>query len=552
MSDQLKSIYGIDLGTTYSCISVIDESGKPVVLRNFENEAVTPSVVFFDGSSVIVGNEAKKQSKLYPDCVVEMIKRSMGDENYFFEHNGINYRPEEISSLILRKLVDDVYQSTGVKVEDVVITCPAYFGTNEREATANAGRIAGLTVRSILNEPTAAAISYGVDQADDQTILVYDLGGGTFDVTMIDIRSREIRVVCTGGDHNLGGKDWDNNIVNYLVAEFQRETNTGDEIWSDPETMQNLLIEAESAKKTLTARDQTRLKVTHGTNSIRVELTRDKFEELTASLLDRTIELTRQMLGEAKQKNHGTFSKILLVGGSTRMPQVAKRMQQEFSIPCEIYDPDESVAKGAAIYGWKLSIDDEIKYVIADQTGANVEDIDLSKVSEATIHQATQNVATEFSLPRRMVDKVAGTRIINVTSKTFGIVALDANRMEMVFNLIKRNDPVPAQVTQTFGTVDDNQDSVDVRLMENLDLTQTTPLAVAIQIGNAELPMPPGMPAGSPVHVTFRLSEQGRLEVEATEPARNETVRIEVETKSVMSNEEVEQAKTRALSTPLS
>jgi molecular chaperone DnaK (HSP70) len=278
----------------------VDEAGKAVVLRNFENEAVTPSVVFFDGDNIVVGTEAKRNARLEPHNVVEMVKRSMGDEHFLFEHDRTSYRPEEISAFILRKLVTDAEQATGNKVTDVVITCPAYFGVNQREATANAGKIAGLNVRSIINEPTAAAISYGMDRTDAQVVLVYDLGGGTFDITMIEVKTKEITVVCTGGDHNLGGKDWDSGIVNYLVAQFQEQTRSNEDILASPDTLQDLSLQAEEAKKTLTTREKARLKVTHGTESIRVELTREKFNELTSALLEKTIILTRQMLDEAE------------------------------------------------------------------------------------------------------------------------------------------------------------------------------------------------------------------------------------------------------------
>ncbi len=206
MSSSLKRVFGIDLGTTYSAIAYVDEHGKPVIVPNQESERITPSVVLFDGDNVIVGNTAKESAKVEPNKVVSRVKQHMGDPNYVFEYEGQAFSPEEISSFILRKVVGDAELALGEdKIEDVVITCPAYFGTAEREATANAGRLAGLNVRAILNEPTAAAIAYGLEQRGDQKVLVYDLGGGTFDITLIEIKDRLIRVICTGGDHRLGG-----------------------------------------------------------------------------------------------------------------------------------------------------------------------------------------------------------------------------------------------------------------------------------------------------------------------------------------------------------
>ena len=205
MSDGLKRVYGIDLGTTYSAIAYVDEHGKPVIVPNQESERITPSVVLFDGENIIVGNTAKESAKVEPHRVVSRIKQHMGDPNFVFQYEGQSFGPEDISSFILRKVVGDAEIALGEKIADVVITCPAYFGTPEREATANAGRLAGLNVRAILNEPTAAAVAYGLEHGEDQTVLVYDLGGGTFDITMIEIKDRLIRVICTGGDHRLGG-----------------------------------------------------------------------------------------------------------------------------------------------------------------------------------------------------------------------------------------------------------------------------------------------------------------------------------------------------------
>jgi len=214
----MEKVFGIDLGTTYSCIAQVDEYGKPVVLANFENERTTPSVVFFeDDGSKIVGLEAKNMLKTDPQKVVSFIKRNMGDPNFLFIHNEIQYKPEEISSFILKKLVKDASEKVGFEIKDVVITCPAYFGINEKEATKIAGEIAGLNVKSIINEPTAAALTYGIDHVQDQTVLVYDLGGGTFDITMIQVKPEAIDVVVTGGDHNLGGKLWDDALMSYFA-----------------------------------------------------------------------------------------------------------------------------------------------------------------------------------------------------------------------------------------------------------------------------------------------------------------------------------------------
>ncbi|MDM8539143.1 Hsp70 family protein, partial [Desulfobacterales bacterium HSG17] len=389
MSKQIKRIFGIDLGTTYSSIACVDEYGKTVVVPNAENQRVTPSVVFFDGDNIVVGDVAKESAKLYPNDVVSFVKRSMGEPNFLFEHNSNSYRAEEISSFIIRKIVQDAEKNIGISgTKDIVITCPAYFGINEREATRRAGEIAGFNVRQIINEPTAAAIAFGsMESTEERVVLVYDLGGGTFDITMIDIKpNASIEVICTGGDHNLGGKDWDDRIVAHLVQEFQTAVGSDEDILEDPDTCQDLQLSAEKAKKVLSQREQTPVLITHGGERVKITLERKTFVKVTRDLLERTISLTHEMLEEAGKKGYDHFDEIILVGGSTRMPQVTTRIKEEFEIDPQLFDPDEAVAKGAAIYGWKLFLQDEVKGHVARKTGKSIEqleditDLDLDDV----------------------------------------------------------------------------------------------------------------------------------------------------------------------------
>jgi molecular chaperone DnaK (HSP70) len=548
---QLPRIFGIDLGTTCSCIAHVDASGKPQVIPNAETERITPSVVFFDGDTVTVGTVAKQHARLYPHAVVEMIKRSMGDPGFLFTHNGQDYRPEEIASFILRKLVQDAEHTLGEKITDVVITCPAYFGVNQREATSRAGQIAGLNVRAILNEPTAAAIAYGLSPTapgerakPDQTVLVYDLGGGTFDVTLIEVRGGVINVLCTGGDHNLGGKDWDAALIAWLADCYQQQTRSSEDILADPLILQDLSIQAEQARKFLSLREATKLPVTAGQRAV-LEITRSTFESLTAHLLERTLSLTRSMLAEAKDR---PFDRILLVGGATRMPQVARRLNEAFpGVTIESYDPDEAVAKGAALYAWKLALDQEVQTAVASQTKQELRSVDITRASPEVLAAAQQQVARSFNLRLAAVQKASETRVTNVTSKTFGIVALDEDNQMKVFNLICRNDPVPREVSRAFGTIEHDQRLVDIQLMENTVLAPSTEIGSSTLIGRAELPMPGGLPIGSPIDVRFRLTEQGRLEVTASDPGTGKKVVIEVRTACVMSDEEVEWARRRAL-----
>ena len=549
MSEPLTKIYGIDLGTTYSCIAHVDEHGKPVIIPNSDNERITPSVVFFEGDEVIVGKEAKANSVLYSTQVVSFVKRAMGDPNFLFEYNGKVYKPEEISSFLLRKLVKDAEQITGEKITDVVITCPAYFGINEREATRIAGDIADLNVRQIINEPTAAAIAYGMaENTDKKVVLVYDLGGGTFDITMIDISPESIEVICTGGDHNLGGKDWDDLVIQYLVNQFQEESDITDDILEDPDTCQSLQLAAETAKKSLTAREKARIPIVYGAEKVGVELTREKFDEITGSLLERTITLAHDMLGEAKKKGYETFDEILLVGGSTRMPQVVERIKKEFSMEPKLFEPDESVAKGAALYGWKLSINDELIKRVAAETGKSVEEIKEAPQEEGIeeiMEKAAQEVADEAGLTLAAV-KSAGTKVKNVCSKSFGVVVLDQNENEFVDNLILKNTSVPVDITRRYGTHEANQENVNVRVMENEVSEETNPVEMSTEIGNAILDIPLNLPAHSPIDVTFRLNEEGRLDVTAIEVTENRQIDTAIETQSVLQGEELEEAKSKS------
>ncbi|MEZ4527596.1 MAG: Hsp70 family protein [Desulfobacterales bacterium] len=557
MSKQIKRIFGIDLGTTYSSIACVDEYGKPIVIPNAENQRVTPSVVFFDGENIVVGDVAKESSKLYPGDVVSFIKRSMGEANFIFEHNGKQYRPEEISSFIIRKIVQDAELNLGISgTKDVVITCPAYFGINEREATRRAGEIAGYNVRQIINEPTAAAIAFGSMEAEhEQVVLVYDLGGGTFDITMIDIKpNASIEVICTGGDHNLGGKDWDDRIVAYLVQEFQKATGIKDDILEDPDTCQDLQLSAEKAKKILTQRDQTPVLVTHAGERVKIILERRAFEIITQDLLERTISLTHEMLEEAGKKGYEHFDEILLVGGSTRMPQVAERIRKEFSMEGKIFDPDESVAKGAAIYGWKLFLRDEIREKAAEKTGRDVKELaELSEVELDEVLTEVEDLVADDTGYSVADIRRSNIKILNVTSKSFGVVAHDSEDREIVYNLILKNRNVPVTVTQSFGTAVDNQEIVSIQIMENESSEKIMQPEHAVLIGTAVLKLPSDLKKNTPVEITFRLNEEGRLEITAEETSETRrSVNASIDTRSVIQGEEFEKAKSRSTKTKVS
>jgi len=546
MSEGIKRIFGIDLGTTYSSIAYVDDYGKPVIVPNADNQHVTASVVFFDEGNIVVGEVAKESAKLYPNEVVGFIKRSMGEADFVFEYNSRRYRPEEIASYILRKLVQDAEQYLGEKITDVVITCPAYFGINEREATRAAGEIAGFNVRQIINEPTAAAIAYGSTSTSEQrVVLVYDLGGGTFDVTMIEIRPDSIEVICTGGDHNLGGKDWDDRIVAYLVQEFQSQTGGTEDILEDPDTCQDLQLAAEKAKKVLTQREKTPISITHGGERVKVELHRNKFEEITQDLIERTIGLTHEMLREAQKKGYHSYDEIILVGGSTRMPHVSARIKKEFGVEARMFDPDEAVAKGAAVYGWKLSLNDSLVQRIAEKTNQPVEQVQATvDFSSKDVAEEAKRIAVETGhmLPNVQRSMV---KIKDVASKSFGVLATNPENKEEVINVIMRNTTVPVEAMRSFFTAVADQKTVLIRIFESETSDGSVPPEHAAEIGTAVLDLPPGLPADTPVNISFSLNREGRLDITAVESSESRKVNVTIETLSVIRGAELEEAKAR-------
>jgi molecular chaperone DnaK len=546
-------ILGIDLGTTYSCVSYVDETGKPIVVQNFEGDLTTPSAVHFESAdNIVVGKEAKNVSKLDPDRVVEFVKRNMGDPTFSYEVDGQHYKPEEISSFILRKLVGDTSQSLGEEIKDVVITCPAYFGINEREATKNAGVLAGLNVRHILNEPTAAAICYGLDKSKgDQVVLVYDLGGGTFDVTVIAIKGNDIQVVVTGGNHFLGGKNWDDRLTEYLASQFVTEHPDKGNPLDDKHSLQEIAKSAEDAKKGLTAREKYPMSVSHAGERIRVELTREKFEEITADLLEQTIELTRDLLEKAKAQGYDKIDQILLVGGSSKMPYVTRRMKETFGGEVQLFEPDLAVAKGAAMMGLKILAGELIKEAIATEQGTDKDQVNLETVGqqalEAAAQKASAQVGSALRLPSKELADMVKRKISNVCSKGFGVVAIrdEQSMEEYVAFLIHNNTQVPVEVTETgFGTIKANQRDVHIQVMEQAGQSESPDLADNNNLGEGEITgLPANLPAGSPLHITFRLEDDGTLKVSAVEPSSGRNLNLEINVEGVMSPQEVEEKK---------
>jgi molecular chaperone DnaK len=545
-----KRVYGIDLGTTYSCISHVDEHGKPVVLANAEGEMTTPSVVFFESpDNIVVGQSAKEVVSIHPDLCVSTVKRAMGDPHWERSFHGQVYKPQDVSSFILRKVVGDAANLMGEKIEDVVITCPAYFGVNEKEATKQAGILAGLNVLYVIPEPTAAALAYGIEQDQDQVILVYDLGGGTFDITLIEIKTGQITVICTGGDHQLGGKDWDDAIVSYLTEKFAESTGTpADALLDDQETYQELLNAAERCKKTLSSRQSVTEAVRFGGERVKVDLTRETFDQITASLLERTLSLTEQELAKAREKGYSKIDKLLLVGGSTYMPQVIDTVKSKFPFEVRQYDPNQAVAKGAALFGYKCYLDEQIKISIAEQTGQDAEKVEVEKVEAKVIEKAQSEVARTHGLALPGLKALVEKKITNVSSKSFGMVTYNQNDREVVYNLILIDAQVPAMHKEEFYTREEGQVSVDMRCMENKLQDREVEVSDSKEIGTAELQFGRPMPKNTPIEVTFQLGPDGLLSLHGRERSTGKEIQAEFKTESIMGREEVEEAKSRNMS----
>ncbi len=537
-----KRVYGIDLGTTYSCIAHVDEHGKPVVLQNSEGDSTTPSVVFFESKdNIVVGQSAKEVVSIHTDQCVSTVKRVMGDPNWQRDINGHIYKPQDISSFILRKVVGDAEKIGGEKIEDVVITCPAYFGVNEKEATKQAGVLAGLNVLYVIPEPTAAALAYGIEQTEDQVILVYDLGGGTFDITLIEIKGGQITVICTGGDRELGGKDWDDAIVSYFTQKFEEATGTSaDALLEDQEIYQELLNAAERHKKALSTRESVTEAVRFGGERVKVELTRETFDQITAQYLERTLSLTDHEIEKAKQKGFTKIDKLLLVGGSTYMPQVSETVKKRYPFEVRQFDPNQAVAKGAAIFGYKCYLDEQIKIRLGDEP---------ETASETQVEQAHKEVALEHGLTLAAVKKIAKTKITNVTSKSFGIVVMNQQDREVVTNLIEIDEAVPKTMTQQFGTYEEGQEQVDLRCMENtLSGVRELEISACNELGAAVLSFTHALPRNSPIEITFDLGPDGLLKVHGRDLTTGGEIDAKFETKSIMSREEVEVSKSHNLS----
>ena len=508
---------GIDLGTTYSAVAVVNEAGIPEILPNSEGKNTTPSVVLFPESATVeeplVGEMAKRTAASSPEDVVTFVKRQMGNPDYrFTSTNGNSYSAEEISAIILKKIKSDAEMALGEEVTDAVITVPAYFDDARRVATKQAGRIAGLNVLRVLNEPTAAAISYGMSSETTGCVLVYDLGGGTFDVTIMEINGGSFNVLSTNGDRNLGGFDFDNRIIEECIAQLEAQ-GAGENLNGNDELIASMREKAELAKISLSNVKQTSIIIPYNGKQYRLKITREHFEEITRDLLNRTRDMVEDAL-DAAEKMWCDIDRVLLIGGSTRMPMVREMMKQLSGKHFELdVNPDEAVALGAAIQA-----------TLCEQ--------------EKNRTPSTTTCANSELMP---VMPCSGMPIIvsDVTSQALGVIMLDATtEEEKNYVIIPRNAKIPAKGNTSGSTVVDYQRSINVKVTQG----EEEDIRYCVVIGSKEIPVPP-YPKGAPLTISYAYDIDQTVYVEVFDDTAHCSLgTFEVDRVLNLSEEEVSQA----------
>lgn len=510
---------GIDLGTTNSAIAIA-EAGGVDILPNTNGDRVTPSVVAFDGKTATVGREAANQAVQYPEHTIFSIKQYMGTEEdiHLGETRKREFTPEELSALILKRLKHDAEAAIEQTIESAVITVPAYFNDRERQATKHAGEIAGLEVDRIINEPTAACLAYGLQTGNEQTVLVYDLGGGTFDVSLIDMYDGVFEVIATNGETNLGGDDWDAAIVEWLVDQIEREHNVV--VGDTPVVTKRLFDAAQQAKHDLTSRQNVRITLPFlecGTDTVDVEqtLSRETFERLTRDLTDETIDICEELFIGCQYEPQ-TIDEVLLVGGTTRMPQIQQRVAEYVGQqPSKRVNPDEAVALGAAA---QAAIINQQALPAPDATTG-----DLPTTPDATTEERPTRKASDIVL-------------LDVVPQSLGTKVTSRETREHSYDIIiPRNTPIPAVETKEYSTIDDNQKYVNVSVYQGEESLEQAEQLDEFEIG----PFPP-RPAGVPnLEAEFRFDQDGILHASAKDVDHGIGDSIKIESVSGITRNEI-------------
>lgn len=521
MSDTTSYVFGIDLGTTYSCISYLKD-GHPVVCQNLEGESTTPSVVRMlpEEENPVVGRTAKDMAVIYPDYTIQFVKSKIGHVKSFeygAEGEKQTTTPVAVSAEILKKLARDASAYTNTTVKDVVITVPAYFGNNEKDATRQAGIDAGLNVIDIVEEPTAAAFYYGCEKSSENEIIcIFDLGGGTFDVTAMKMEDGAMTVLTTDGNHDLGGRNWDAEMIAMVEEKFREQTGYDEEF--DSEILQELQLKCETAKRQLTSAPKAdiALKIDRKNSAI-ISITREEFDARTSFLLATAIDLTRAVFDRIEERGE-KISKILLVGGSSFMPQVAEAIKAEFNMTPEMNEPNEAVSKGACIYAaWKMIHTDVVELTDDNMNTSDARPDDVTQKTELdngdTVIQLTSKDGSKREVTISLPAAARKMTIITVATKSFGIKAY-VNHVEKIVNLIKKDTKLPFSTTQTFGTFDDDMRNVSIELFQSESYEDHYDEEEGVKVGDSILEgLPAGLPADSPVDITFTLAENGLIEI---------------------------------------
>lgn len=497
----MKEVFGIDLGTTNSCVSTIGEDGLPIVIKNLDDEFTTPSVVYYDEESddCYVGKEAKSGMGGSPEQTIAFIKREMSNPNYRREVNGKVVSPVEVSALIIKKVVDDANEQRSYEglppIKKAVITVPAYFGAMERELTAQAGEIAGVEVLDLLNEPTAAALSYGTKGLEGKTFMIYDLGGGTFDISIMSMKNGVLTTLSTDGDHKLGGVDWDIALLDFALQACGLDV-TYDDIKEEREAAK-MILAAEVCKKNLSKSDKATIKLIYKRKPYLKEISRSVFEEITEDLVESTIDMIHHALKIAREPlTASDIDEIILVGGSSYMPMIKKRLQKEFNceLRLDMFEPDRAIAQGAALHAAKLQGDNGVKVILGEDMGA----------------------------------RSYGTDVCT-------------NDGIMIQNILSRTDPLIYEDTFYFYTTVEGQTSASISLYENTSTDELVSVKKTTKIMDKSLVWGTPVPVGSEIIMHVTRNKEGIVHVMAECGGKQEE--FSIETKGLLGQNEVDAMK---------